>query len=78
MMHLTACEFQLTENIIKRIVHLIEVVKNLKTLVNGHFATNAKMVLINDDQCDIANIVLGVWLKVKKLNHPSSQYDWGG
>ena len=45
---------------------------NLKTLVNGFFATNAKMVLINDDQCNIADIMLGVWLKVKKLNHPSN------
>ena len=44
---------------------------NLKTLVHGFFATNAKMVLINDDQIDIADVVLGVWLKVKKLNHPS-------
>ena len=39
--------------------------------MHGFFATNAKMVLINDDQCGIADIVLGVWLKVKKLNYPS-------
>ena len=45
---------------------------NLKTLVNGHFASYGKMVLINDDQCNIADIVLGVWLKVNKLNHPSN------
>ena len=31
------------------------------------FETNAKMVLINDDQCDIADIVLDVWLFKKKL-----------
>ena len=31
------------------------------------------MVSINDDQCDIADIVLGVWLKFKKSNHPSVQ-----
>ena len=32
------------------------------------------MVLINDDQSGIADIVLGVWLKVKKLNYPSAYY----
>ena len=32
------------------------------------FETNAKMVLINDDQCDIADIVLDAWLKEKKWN----------
>ena len=40
-------------------------------LVGTIFETYAKMVLINDDQCDIADIVLDVWLKVKKMNHPS-------
>ena len=35
------------------------------------FATNAKMVLINDDQNDIADIVLDVWLFDQKSNHPS-------
>ena len=29
------------------------------------------MVLVNDDQCIIADIVLAQWFKVKKLNHPS-------
>ena len=38
-------------------------------LVGTIFETYAKMVLINDDQCDIADIVLDVWLKVKKLIH---------
>ena len=33
------------------------------------FATNAKMGLIND-----ADIVLGVWFKVKKLNQPNVQF----
>ena len=41
-------------------------------LVNGFFATNAKMILINDDQCGIADIVLDVCLKVKKFNHLST------
>ena len=47
---------------------------NLKTLGDLFFATNAKMVLINDDQCGIADIVLDVWLFEKKLNHPSVHY----
>ena len=47
---------------------------NLKTLVNGLLATNTKKVLINDDQCKIVDIVLGVWLKVKKLNYPNVKY----
>ena len=38
------------------------------------FEIYAKMVLINDDQCGIADIVLGVWLKVKKLNYPTAHY----
>ena len=33
--------------------------------------TNAKVVFINDDQCDIADNVLDVWLFLKKFNHPS-------
>ena len=44
---------------------------NFFTLVGKIFETYAKMVLINDDQCGIADIVLDVWLKVKKFNHPT-------
>ena len=44
---------------------------NLKTLGGLFFATNAKMVLINDDQNHIADIVLDVWLFDQKSNHPS-------
>ena len=48
-------------------------------LVGKIFETYAKMILINDDQCDIADILLHVWLKVKKLNHPSdSTVFWKG
>ena len=36
--------------------------KNFKTLVGFFFATNAKMVLIIDDQWIIAHIVLDVWV----------------
>ena len=36
-------------------------------LVGTIFDTYAKMVLINDDQCDIADIVLDVWLFLKKI-----------
>ena len=36
------------------------------------FEINEKMVLINDDQCDIADIVLDGWLFEKKLNHSSA------
>ena len=32
------------------------------------------MVLINDDQGDIADIVLDVWLFDQKSNHPSLYY----
>ena len=32
------------------------------------------MVLINDDQSDIADIVLDVWLFDQKSNHPSPYY----
>ena len=44
---------------------------NLKSLVGKIFETNAKMVLINDDQWGISDIVLDVWLFLKKINHPS-------
>ena len=47
---------------------------NLKTLGGLFFATNAKMVLINDDQGDIADIVLDVWLFDQKSNHPSTYF----
>ena len=43
-------------------------------LVGTIFKTYAKMVLINDDQCGIADIVLDVWLKVKRFNHPSKPH----
>ena len=29
------------------------------------------MILINDDQCNVADIVLDVWLFDQKLNHSS-------
>ena len=48
---------------------------NLKSLVGRIFATNAKMVLTNDDQGDIADIVLDVWLFDQKSNHPN-RYSW--
>ena len=35
-------------------------------LQNFVFATNAKMVLVNNDQCMIADIALALWLKIKK------------
>ena len=37
-----------------------------------YFATNPKMVLINDDECIIADIVLDVELKLKILNHTNT------
>ena len=42
-------------------------------MVGFFFATNAKMVLINDDQWIIAHIVLDVWVTVKNLNNPNTQ-----
>ena len=37
------------------------------------------MVLTNDDQCNIADIVLDVWLKVKNFNHPiDNPFKWVG
>ena len=47
---------------------------NLKTAGGLFFATNAKMVLINDDQNHIADIVLDVWLFDQKFNHPNEYY----
>ena len=38
-------------------------------LAGEFFETNPRMVLINDDHCDIADIVLDVWLFEKKFNH---------
>ena len=49
---------------------MLYVVTNFKPLVEVCFATNAKMVLINDDQCIIADIVLDVGFILKKLNRP--------
>ena len=42
-------------------------------LVDTIFETYAKMILVNDDQCDIADIVLDGWLFEKKLNHSSTE-----
>ena len=42
------------------------------TSAGEFFEINEKMVLINDDQCDIVDIVLDVWLFEKKLNHSSA------
>ena len=36
------------------------------------FANNAKMVVINDDQCIIADIVLALRVRLKNLNHPNT------
>ena len=44
------------------------------TSAGEFFETNEKIVLINDDQCNIADIVLDVWLFEKKLNHSSKHY----
>ena len=44
------------------------------TSAGEFFETNEKMVLINDDQCDLADIMLDVWLFEKKLNHSSVYY----
>ena len=41
------------------------------TSAGEFFETNEKMVLINDDQCDIADIMLDVWLFEKKFDHSS-------
>ena len=43
------------------------------TSAGEFFEINEKMVLINDDQCDIADIVLDGWLFEKKLNHSNHQ-----
>ena len=42
------------------------------TSAGEFFETNEKMFLINDDQCDIADIVLDVWLFEKKIDHSSA------
>ena len=39
------------------------------TSAGEFFKTNEKMVLINDDRRDIADIVLDVWLFEKKFDH---------
>ena len=44
---------------------------NFKSFVEVYFATNAKLVLINDDQCIIADIVLSVRFILRKFNHPN-------
>ena len=46
------------------------------TSAGEFFEINEKMVLINDDQCDIAGIVLDGWLFEKKLNHSSLHQAW--
>ena len=55
-------------------VPLLSLKRAVRSISAGEFfETNEKMVLINDDQCDIADIVLDGWLFEKKLNH-SSEY----
>ena len=54
-------------------VPLLSLKRAMRSISAGEFfETNDKMVLINDDQCDIADIVLDVWYKVKENNHPST------
>ena len=53
-------------------VPLLSLKRAVRSISAGEFfETNEKMVLINDDQCDIADIVLDVWLFEKKFNHSS-------
>ena len=47
---------------------------NFKPFVKLFFATKAKMVLINNDQCIVPDIVSIVGFKIEKLNHPNA-YD---
>ena len=54
-----------------KLLHRAGLCSNFKPLVAFFFATNAKMVLINDDQCIISDIVLALWVSIKNLNHPS-------
>ena len=57
---------------VERIVRvpLLSLKRAMRSISAGEvFQNNAKMVLINDDQCDIADIVLDVWLFEKKFNH---------
>ena len=59
-------------------VPLLSLKRAVRSISAGEFfETNEKMVLINDDQCDIADIVLDVWLFEKKLNHSTVHY-FGG
>ena len=44
--------------------------KNFKTFVNFEFATNCKMVLINDDQCQIADLVIWSVAWCKNIESP--------
>ena len=41
--------------------------ENFKTFVNFEFAANCKMVLINDDQCQIAHLVIWSVTQSKKI-----------
>ena len=53
-------------------VPLLSLKRAVRSISAGEFfEINEKMVLINDDQCDIADIVLDGWLFEKKLNHSS-------
>ena len=61
---------------VERIVRvpLLSLKRAVRSISAGEFfKTNEKMVLINDDQCDITHIVLDGWLFEKKLNHSSMQ-----
>ena len=59
-------------------VPLLSMKRAVRSISAGEFfETNENMVLINDDQCDIADIVLDGWLFEKKLNHSSGQLDIG-
>ena len=54
-------------------VPLLSLKRAVRSISAGEFfETNEKMVLVNDDQCDIADIVLDGWLFEKKLNHSSA------
>ena len=56
-------------------VPLLSLKRAVRSISAGEFfETNEKMVLINDDQCGIADIVLDGWLFEKKMNHSSAYW----
>ena len=44
-----------------------DLLSNFKTSLDFEFATKCKMILVKDAYFDVTNLVLALWIKLKKI-----------